>query len=182
VIDLDVARRKFDREARSLEESRAALRERGIFIEEMEFPHIHALFSLPFALGRMVVFGARLGFEEYNLLPPSVLFVDPLSRRPLLRNELAVPGSIAGDLVSSAIVAAHPDTGFPFVCLRGFREYHTHPQHTDDPWEQYRYDGTTGTAYYCLEQIWLNMIVGANVTIAFSVMRGLPRAALPHAQ
>jgi hypothetical protein len=26
----------------------------------------------------------------------------------------------------------------PFICMRGSREYHTHPSHTNDNWEQYR--------------------------------------------
>jgi hypothetical protein len=29
----------------------------------------------------------------------------------------------------------HPITGQFFICMRGTREYHTHPSHVGDPWE-----------------------------------------------
>lgn len=32
----------------------------------------------------------------------------------------------------------HPSTGLPFICMRGSREYHTHPSHINDPWSNYR--------------------------------------------
>jgi hypothetical protein len=32
----------------------------------------------------------------------------------------------------------HPFTHKPFLCLRGIREYHEHPQHSGDEWLLYR--------------------------------------------
>jgi hypothetical protein len=32
----------------------------------------------------------------------------------------------------------HPLTHKPFLCLRGIREYHEHPQHSGDDWFLYR--------------------------------------------
>jgi hypothetical protein len=32
----------------------------------------------------------------------------------------------------------HPTTGRPFVCMVGTREYHTHPSHLGDLWDNYR--------------------------------------------
>jgi len=32
------------------------------------------------------------------------------------------------------VVAGHPKTGRPFLCVRGTRQYHTHPQHSGDSW------------------------------------------------
>lgn len=32
----------------------------------------------------------------------------------------------------------HPNTGKPFVCMRGFQEFHTHPSHLTELWETYR--------------------------------------------
>lgn len=34
--------------------------------------------------------------------------------------------------------SAHPGVGRPFLCMVGSREYHTHPSHTGDHWENYR--------------------------------------------
>jgi len=32
----------------------------------------------------------------------------------------------------------HPTTHKPFLCVRGIREYHEHPQHSGDEWLLYR--------------------------------------------
>lgn len=32
----------------------------------------------------------------------------------------------------------HPTTGRPFICMRGIREYHIHPSHTNEQWATYR--------------------------------------------
>lgn len=42
------------------------------------------------------------------------------------------------DLAGGGIVGAHPQYPRPFFCRRGLREYHTHPQHEDDPWDGHR--------------------------------------------
>jgi hypothetical protein len=34
--------------------------------------------------------------------------------------------------------SAHPITGRPFVCMAGAHEYHTHPSHLGDSWENYK--------------------------------------------
>lgn len=44
------------------------------------------------------------------------------------------PKSIAGE----GIVPNHKDYNRPFFCRRGLREYHSHPQHEDNPWDKYR--------------------------------------------
>lgn len=42
------------------------------------------------------------------------------------------------DLSRQGVVHGHPDYPRPFFCRRGLREYHTHPQHEDDPWDRHR--------------------------------------------
>ena len=42
------------------------------------------------------------------------------------------------DLAGGGIVADHPDYPRPFICRRGLREFHTHPEHEDEPWDRYR--------------------------------------------
>jgi Predicted metal binding domain len=34
--------------------------------------------------------------------------------------------------------SAHPATGHVFVCMRGIREFHTHPSHVNANWNNYR--------------------------------------------
>ncbi len=32
----------------------------------------------------------------------------------------------------------HPVTGRPFLCTAGIKEYHIHPSHLNEPWDQFR--------------------------------------------
>lgn len=41
-------------------------------------------------------------------------------------------------LGKQAIVRNHRDFNRPFFCRPGLREFHTHPQHEDEPWDKYR--------------------------------------------
>lgn len=41
-------------------------------------------------------------------------------------------------LSQQAIVHNHRDFNRPFFCRPGLREFHTHPQHEDEPWDKYR--------------------------------------------
>lgn len=42
------------------------------------------------------------------------------------------------DLAGGGIVANHPIFKRPFICRRGLREFHTHPEHEDQPWDLFR--------------------------------------------
>jgi hypothetical protein len=37
-------------------------------------------------------------------------------------------------------MSSHPTTNRPFICMRGFNEFHTHPSHLGERWENYRGD------------------------------------------
>lgn len=56
-----------------------------------------------------------------------------------LPNGTPLPGEQwPSDLSRQGVVHGHPDYPRPFFCRRGLREYHTHPQHEDDPWDRHR--------------------------------------------
>lgn len=67
----------------------------------------------------------RLRCDDWNDLPPSIEICD--AQGNLIR---ALPHNLGGIFNMSA----HPSTGKPFICMRGSREYHTHPSHTTDAW------------------------------------------------
>jgi hypothetical protein len=73
----------------------------------------------------------RLGLDSFDLLAPTATLLaeagDPLPAAQW-------PTSFAG----GGIVTDHPVYHRPFFCRRGLREYHTHPQHEDDPWAAWR--------------------------------------------
>jgi hypothetical protein len=77
--------------------------------------------------------GARLRLmlvcDDWNERPPSVQFLD-WEGRPLT----VIQRDPAGVFNNSP----HPNTGRPFVCMRGAREYHTRPSHIADAWETSR--------------------------------------------
>jgi hypothetical protein len=48
------------------------------------------------------------------------------------------PAEWPTDLSRQGVVHGHRDYDRPFFCRRGLREFHTHPQHADQPWDRYR--------------------------------------------
>lgn len=71
----------------------------------------------------------RLLCEDWNDRPPSVQFLDWEGR---------VLSSIQRDPAGVFNNSPHPATGKPFVCMKGVREYHTHPSHINDAWATVR--------------------------------------------
>jgi hypothetical protein len=74
---------------------------------------------------------AHLDCTDFDGQPPTAELMLP-DRTPLL------PGQWPKDLIGQGIVQNHPDFKRPFFCRPGFREFHTHPQHEDEPWDKYR--------------------------------------------
>ena len=52
----------------------------------------------------------------------------------------------------------HPITHKPFLCLRGFREYHEHPQHSGDEWLLYRNELSLFTAVMALWRVSIDLV------------------------
>jgi hypothetical protein len=87
------------------------------------FPALEIIFT---GAGR-VPLRIRLSCPDWNDVPPSIALLDrdgnymsPIPRDP------------AGVFNPSA----HPSTGHPFICMKGSLEYHVHPSHVNDPWDQ----------------------------------------------
>jgi hypothetical protein len=100
-------------------------RRRGWILHALEFPTIDCSFT---ESGRTTL-RLRLTCDDWNDLPPAVglLAADGSPLATLLPNPTGVfnPGP-------------HSLTNRPFVCMRGAREYHTHPSHVADLWENLR--------------------------------------------
>lgn len=71
----------------------------------------------------------RLRFQanDWDDLPPSIELLN--SDGTLC--SIPMPGGIFHQ-------GPHPNTGRPFICMRGCREYHTHSSHLNDVWNNYR--------------------------------------------
>jgi hypothetical protein len=72
----------------------------------------------------------HMDLSNYDGDPPTAELWLP-ERVPLPPDEWPVLGN-------GGIVREHPEFHRPFFCRRGLREYHSHPQHEDDPWDLYR--------------------------------------------
>lgn len=93
--------------------------------------------ELPILAGR--AFGVVVGLDDFDQRAPSVTFCDPWSWEPLTYDKLFRANHVdEHGKVFNVLLNPHPLTHMPFLCLRGIREYHEHPQHTGDDWLLYR--------------------------------------------
>ena len=98
---------------------------RGWTVVSASYPCIEIVFAAP----ERVPVRVRVRCDGWNGQPPTIQWLDE-SGAPLG----SIPQGPGGQLNNSA----HPQTGLPFVCMAGVREYHTHPSHIADSWENYR--------------------------------------------
>lgn len=75
----------------------------------------------------------RLECRQWDEVPPSV---------ELLKADGSPVTAAPPNVVGVFHPCPHPSTGRFFVCMRGVREYHTHPSHIHEHWANYR--GTPG--------------------------------------
>ena len=131
-MDEAVSRRKFDTEVRSLQADAAAfVRARGWRLVSVIYPTLTIILKHRRSC-REVEF--RFACDHWDELPPALSLHDPADGRELRWEEWPKRGW--------KVLAAHPTTGKPFLCLPGIREYHTHTSHIPDKWEGYRLRGT----------------------------------------
>jgi len=105
-------------------------------------------------------FGTRISLDDFDQRAPSVVFCDPFTWEELSYDKLH-RGNHIGDnkKAFNVLLDGHPLTKKPFLCMRGIREYHEHPQHTGDDWMLYRkHVGLFST----LDTIWKTCVLNAN--------------------
>jgi hypothetical protein len=106
---------------------------------------------------------ARLAFHNYDRRPPSVSFIDFFTREPATPAVKAI--TWRDGEADEILIAGHPDTGQPFLCIRGVYEYHSHDEHSGDDWLLHRSEGAGTLASIC-EVIWRRMarnVIGIQV-------------------
>jgi len=166
-LDSEVARKKFELEVETLERHSIGLRQRGCWVFKSEFPIIDVVLvpkhpvqllipvaapagpgglnivlqqnPVPFLSAR--AFGVRIGLDDFDQRAPSVSFRDPWTWEPL--DYATNPNCFNGYHIDNQnrkvpVLLIHSESKLPFLCMRGIREYHEHPQHTGDDWMLYR--------------------------------------------
>jgi hypothetical protein len=89
------------------------------------FAASHPVLDVGFSSSGGATFRVKLLCDDWNDLPPSAQFCD--SQGNLL-------SAIERDPTGVYNNSPHPVTRRPFACMKGVREYHTHPSHTGDSW------------------------------------------------
>lgn len=195
-LDPDVERRKFDREVERLMKHQASLAKLGIWVARIERPVIDVIvmpkhcarLGLPTVSSRPIVLpgqqieikvvdlpnlsarpiGVRLDLTGYDQQPPSVAFHDPWTWQPAAYASIPLGHltAAAGQPGMLVVLDTHPETRKPFLCMRGVREYHKHPQHDGDDWDMYR--GYINV-FWLLEQLARCLVEGARATLLFQI-------------
>lgn len=95
---------------------------RGWILFSKEYPSL----DVGFSASNGAQLRLRLLCQDWNDRPPSVEFLD-WQGQPLA----VIQRDPSGVFNNSP----HPQTRKPFICMKGVREYHTHPSHINDLWE-----------------------------------------------
>lgn len=153
IVDPAISRAKLERELNDFLALADVYRRRGILLLEYQCPQVLFAMVAPNAKPALLVpFGVLLDFTDYNLKPPSVKFVNPLTKEPLKRSEIYTPfRRQRPDKQPEDFLQAFEDER-PFVCLQGVREYHDNPAHTGDSWFLHRGTGA-GTLVNVLDML-----------------------------
>lgn len=172
LVDGDVTRVKFNRELAAWQANpdRTA---RGWILLSVEdaVPAVEVAFLAKLSVTGnaaalpAVVCAVRISYDNYDLLPPSVMFIDVFTRKAANPQTRAILGTPEGP--RDVLIDAHPATLRPFLCVPGVREYHDHPQHTGDDWFLHR-ASRAGSLWTICDRIWRLMVrnvVGLNVSV-----------------
>lgn len=164
--DPAVVRRKVEREIAAYFERQDHYRARGIWVLQYDFPQLLVAFVAPKLKPHPIAaFGVLVDMSNYDVEPPSLLFVNPFTREPLAFKDVptrlvrvrvenvpaqlppgmelppGMPQNLMQQMQHHDALLQGSDEELPFMCLQGVREYHENPAHTGDPWWLYRSKG-----------------------------------------
>jgi len=221
-VDPAVSQAKFDREVAEFRGQQTAHHKRGIWLLDATFPDVFLVLMatafltipkdvrdrryircgrFPLSFGTLggvsvvpAVFAVVINFENYDVEPPSVRFVHPVTREPLRAMDLPHPmqrikrakgpdGKLATGPNGEAMFEDQPllqaeDLQRPaFLCLQGVREYHAHPGHTGDSWWLHRGTGVGRLAYLAniLATYGIDTVQGIRLQMVFGGFNVNPR-------
>jgi len=140
----ELSRALFERDLAGLSEKLLGLRDWEVI--SSTYPVLDVAFSAP---GRQPL-RVRLTCTDWNEQPPSV---------DLMERQGSFVSRVSQNSSGVFHQGPHPNTGRPFICMAGSREYHTHPSHTSDHWDGYRAKDAY-TLGGILTQIWRAWLKG----------------------
>ena len=114
-----LARANFDQDVADLGDVAASIYK--LVVHARLFP----IFDITIAHSRPL--RIRMRADDWDDLPPAIELLNA--------NGSALSPPIPGGVFHPG---PHANTGRPFICMRGSREYHTHSSHLNDNWANYR--------------------------------------------
>jgi len=157
LVDPEISRAKLQREVEAWRANEAEYRRRGWLLVRHDDLTVELAFLGRIPLGNaqvpIVLPTVRLDYDNYDLWPPSMTFIDIFS------GEAAEPQLTQALLMTETgprqILLRNAD-GKAFLCVTGTREFHDHPQHTGEPWALFR-SRKMGSLSVVAERVWQSM-------------------------
>lgn len=169
LVPREVSRVKLDGELADWHSNAELYRRRGWLLLGVADLDVNVAFVAQVAVGEMtlpvITTAIRLNFDNYDLWPPSLTFIDPMTGQPALPVVSAPERDQGGE--PRNVLLGHPISKQPFLCLPGLREYHSHPQHSGDDWLLHRTSGQGRLAVIC-DRVWRRMarnVLGLQVNL-----------------
>jgi hypothetical protein len=168
-VDPAVTEVKFSKEIEEFKANENGFRKKGIICAQIGRFTIDLLFGVPHLTPAAVAFAITIDYSNWDVEPPSVIFIDPFSGRFLQREEIKVnlwqvPDKSAVSIQNNQLLGVldllQPQGGdnmYPFVCIPGVKEYHQHAAHSGDSWMLYRSRGE-GKLCVLIDQLYRHSI------------------------
>ena len=147
-----VSRKKFNREINEFRSQSEEYCRRGWLLAYAKYPHALVILATAKTNPVTILTGVSFDYTNYDVVPPSVRLVHPITGKPYKNSELPtqlpqllptskMPGAPEVELQIQTLMQAYGPDDIPFLCLAGVREYHEHPAHSGDHWELHRPSG-----------------------------------------
>lgn len=167
LVDPALSQAKLARQVAQFEAQADIYRRRGYWIVKQVDLDVYVAFAARVRLNLAappapaVTAYVRLRYNNFDLWAPSLAFLDFFSDQPVI--PVVEARQYVDGQPRNLVVASHPLTGLPFLCRRGIREYHTHPQHSGDAWALYRTETNLTTIADAIWQLMVRNVVGLKI-------------------
>lgn len=150
LVDPAISRIKLGRELKAWSQHEVDYRRRGWILLRSDDLVVEVAFLTLIPMGNthipVVAPTIRLEYDNYDLWPPSLTFIDIFSGSPA--DSPLDKAWIDGPDGPRNVLIRNP-AGKQFICFPGTREFHGHPDHDGDSWELYRANGHGRLAVLC---------------------------------
>jgi len=163
-----VSRTKFERLIRNWARNEDLYRSRGWVLASHGDRWAELLFFAE-SQPRIVAVCVGMDYVNFDVDPPSITFLDPVTREPA--RPFSEPLQLDSNGQPVRLLMNHPLLGRPFWCLPGNLEYHEHPQHDGDPWLAEPRATAQGDLAVIAERLWHQSVRHRSVQfqVAFNV-------------